>query len=346
MTDRNPNNSEDVLKTVQEILAANRKDLRSVLYKDIILNALRCKRDELDILDLKIIDRVVAEFQHAACVFKPYRSVRKVSIFGSARVTEGNPYYELAVKLGRSVVQKGFMVITGAADGIMRAGIEGARPENSFGVNILLPSEQVPARVIQDDPKLVTFKYFFTRKVFFVMEADAIALFPGGFGTHDEGFEVLTLLQTGKAPPMPVVLMELPGEQYWETWDRFIRDQLLARAFIRPEDLSFYKIIRSPEQAADWIASYYSTYHSMRQVRNRLVIRLEKELPDSQIVALNERFPDLLKSGKIYKTLALAEEADEPELRSKARITFSYNKKSAGRLNEMILMINQLGHTK
>jgi hypothetical protein len=346
VTDRNPNNSEDVLKTVQEILAANRKDLRSVLYKDIILNALRCKRDELDILDLKIIDRVVAEFQHAACVFKPYRSVRKVSIFGSARVTEANPYYELAVKFSRSVVAKGFMVITGAAEGIMRAGIEGARPENSFGVNILLPSEQVPARVIQDDPKLVTFKYFFTRKVFFVMEADAIALFPGGFGTHDEGFEVLTLLQTGKAPPMPVVLMELPGEQYWETWDRFIRDQLLARAFIRPEDLSFYKIIRSPEQAADWIASYYSTYHSMRQVRNRLVIRLEKELPDSQIVALNERFPDLLKSGKIYKTLALAEEADEPELRSKARITFSYNKKSAGRLNEMILMINQLGHTK
>jgi len=238
------------------------------------------------------------------------------------------------------------MVITGAAEGIMRAGIEGARPEHSFGVNILLPSEQVPARVIQDDPKLVTFKYFFTRKVFFVMEADAIALFPGGFGTHDEGFEVLTLLQTGKAPPMPVVLVELPGEQYWETWDQFIRDQLLARAFIRPEDLSFYKIIRSPEQAADWIASYYSTYHSMRQVRNRLVIRLEKELPDSQIAVLNERFPDLIKSGKIYKTSALAEEADEPELRSKARITFSYNKKSAGRLNEMILMINQLGHTK
>jgi hypothetical protein len=345
VTDRNPNNSEDVLKTVQEILAANRKDLRSVLYKDIILNALRCKRDELDILDLKIIDRVVAEFQHAACVFKPYRSVRKVSIFGSARVTEANPYYELAVKFSRSVVAKGFMVITGAAEGIMRAGIEGARPENSFGVNILLPSEQVPARVIQDDPKLVTFKYFFTRKVFFVMEADAIALFPGGFGTHDEGFEVLTLLQTGKAPPMPVVLMELPGEQYWETWDQFIRDQLLARAFIRPEDLSFYKIIRSPEQAADWIASYYSTYHSMRQVRNRLVIRLEKELPDSQIAVLNERFPDLIKSGKIYKTSALAEEADEPELRSKARITFSYNKKSAGRLNEMIFMINQLGHT-
>ena len=346
MMDKNPNNSEDVLKTVQEILAADRKDLRSVLYKDIILNALRCKRDELDILDLKIIARMVAEFQHAACVFKPYRSVRKVSIFGSARVTEANPYYELAVKFSRSVVAKGFMVITGAAEGIMRAGIEGARPENSFGVNILLPSEQAPARVIQDDPKLVTFKYFFTRKVFFVMEADAIALFPGGFGTHDEGFEVLTLLQTGKTPPIPVVLMELPGERYWEAWDQFIRQQLLDRGFVNPEDLSFYKVMHSPEEATAWIESYYSTYHSMRQVRNRLVIRLEKELRDSNIAVLNDKFRDLIRSGKIHKTSALPEEADEPDLRSKPRITFAYNKKSAGRLNEMILMINQLGHTK
>lgn len=267
-------NTENTLKVVKEILTADAKDLRSYLYKDIVANSLKCQ--DLDILDLKIIDRVVAEFQHAACVFKPYRSVRKVSIFGSARVTETSPYYELAVKFGRSVVEKGFMVITGAAEGVMRAGIEGARPENSFGVNILLPSEQAPAKVFQDDPKLVTFKYFFTRKLFFVMEADAIALFPGGFGTQDEGFEVLTLLQTGKTPPMPVVLMELPGERYWEDWDQFIRQQLLARDFIHPEDLSFYKIMHSPEEAAEWIRAYYSTYHSMRQVRGRLVIRLEK----------------------------------------------------------------------
>jgi uncharacterized protein (TIGR00730 family) len=333
--------AEDALKAAQEILTTDGKDLRSFLYKDIVMNAVKCQ--DLDILDLKMIDRVVAEFQHAACVFKPYRSVRKVSIFGSARVTENSPYYEFAVKFGRAMVDKSFMVITGAAEGIMRAGIEGARPENSFGVNILLPSEQAPAKVIQDDPKLVTFKYFFTRKVFFVMEADAIALFPGGFGTQDEGFEVLTLLQTGKAPPMPVVLMELPGEEYWETWDKFIRQQLLARGLISQEDLSFYKVMHSPEEAANWIKSYYSLYHSTRQVRNRLVIRLERELLDSHIALLNETFPDVIKSGKIYKTSALPEEADEPDLRSKARITFSYNKKSAGRLNEMILMINQLG---
>ncbi len=336
---------DDVLRKVREILSSGQNGIRTILYKNIILNALECQRGGLDILDLKIIDRAVAEFQHAACVFKPYRSVRKVSIFGSARVAEDNPYYQLAVDFGRAAVEKNFMVVTGAAEGIMRAGIKGAGPMNSFGVNILLPAEQAPTRVIQDDPKLVTFKYFFTRKVFFVMEADAIVLFPGGFGTHDEGFEVLTLLQTGKSPPMPVVLMELPGERYWEDWDKFIRRQLLARRFISPEDLSFYKIIHSPKEAANWITSYYSTYHSMRQVRNKLVIRLEKELTDSQIRVLNDKFPDLIKSGNIYKTNALAEEADEPELISKGRIAFSYMQKNAGRLNEMILMINQLCQT-
>ena len=336
------NNVEKAVNAAQEILTCDGKDLRSFLNKDIVMNALNCQN--LDILDLKMIDRVMAEFQHAARVFKPYRSVRKVSIFGSARVSDNNPYYELALKFGRAIAGKKFMAITGAADGIMRAGIEGARPENSFGINILLPSEQAPSKVIQDDPKLVTFKYFFTRKVFFVMEADAIALFPGGFGTQDEGFEVLTLLQTGKAPPMPVVLMELPGEVYWETWDKFIKQQLLARGFIDQEDLSFYKIMHSPEEATDWIESYYSIYHSMRQVRSRLVIRLEKELSATDIAVLNEKFPDLIKVGKIFKTPALPEEADEPDLVAKPRIVFNYNKKSSGRLNEMILSINQLGH--
>jgi uncharacterized protein (TIGR00730 family) len=338
-----PDDPRKVLEEVTDILTTTDKDLRSFLYKDIILNALKCR--DLDILDLKIIDRAVAEFQHAACIFKPYRAVRKVSIFGSARVKEGNPYFNLAFKFGRSMTGKDFMVITGASEGIMRAGIEGARPENSFGVNILLPSEQAPAKVIQDDPKLVTFKYFFTRKLFFVMEADAIALFPGGFGTHDEGFEVLTLLQTGKTPPMPVVLMELPGERYWEAWDQFVRQQLLGRGFINPEDLSFFKVMNSPDEAASWIQSYYSTYHSMRQVRNRLVIRLERELRDEHITFLNDKYRDLVRSGRIYKTVVLPEEADEPGLLSKPRIAFSYTRKNAGRLNEMILAINELGRS-
>jgi uncharacterized protein (TIGR00730 family) len=342
--DRKTDNLQDALRMVQEALTTDRKDLRSVLYRDIILNSLKCQRDDLDILDLKVISRAVAEFRHAACVFKPYRTVRKVSMFGSARVTRHSPYYELAVRLGHLLVERGFMVITGAAAGIMRAGIEGAGAENSFGANILLPLEKGPG-IMRDDPKVVRFKYFFTRKIFFVMEADAIALFPGGFGTHDEGFEVLTLLQTGKAPPMPVVLMGLPGEQYWETWDQFIRQQLLGLHFISPEDLSLYKIIHSPEEAADWIKSFYATYHSIRQVRDQLVIRLERELTDSHISELNESFGDLVESGVIARTPALKEEEDEPDLLSKPRIAFAYNKRSAGRLNQMILMVNRLGQT-
>lgn len=343
MPARRPENLDEALAAAQEILMTEDQDLRSLLYRDILLNALKCKRDDLDILDLKVINRAVAEFRHAARVFKPYRGVRKVSIFGSAREKKGSPYYEEAVQLGRSLVQKGFMVITGAAEGIMRAGVEGAGAENSFGVNILLPFEKGPNKVFQDDPKVVRFKYFFTRKVFFVMEADAFALFPGGFGTHDEGFEVLTLLQTGKAPPMPVVLMELPGQRYWESWDRFVRQELLARGFINPEDLSLYRIVHSPEEATEWITSYYSTYHSQRQVGDRLVLRLEKELPDQDVTTLNATFRDLVASGKITKTAALREEADEPELRAKPRLVFAYDRGHAGRLNELILAVNRMG---
>ena len=343
MPRRNPDNHEEALRAAEEILTTERDDLRSLLYRDILLNALKCKRDELDILDLKVVNRAVAEFRHAARVFKPYRGIRKVSIFGSAREREGSAEYELAVRLGRSLVERGFMVITGAAEGIMRAGIEGAGAEHSFGVNILLPFEKGPTDLIQDDPKVVRFKYFFTRKVFFVMEADAVALFPGGFGTHDEGFEVLTLLQTGKAPPMPVVLLERPGGRYWQTWDRFVRQQLLGHGYVSREDLSLYRILHSEEQAADWISSYYSTYHSGRQVGERLVLRLEKELPDRDVARLNESFGDLLSSGRITKSGALREEEDEPALLSKPRLVFAYNRRSAGRLNELILEINRMG---
>ncbi len=346
MPPRKPENLEDALREAREILTSEGEDLRSLLYRDILLNAIKCKRDDLDILDLKVINRVVAEFRHAARVFKPYRGVRKVSIFGSAREKRGSPSYELAVRLGEALVERGFMVITGAAEGIMRAGVEGAGAENSFGVNILLPFEKGPTKLLQDDPKVVRFRYFFTRKVFFVMEADAITLLPGGFGTHDEGFEVLTLLQTGKAPPMPVVLLEPPGESYWETWDAFVRDQLLARGLVSREDLNLYHIAHASGEASDWIASYYSTYHSMRQVKERLVIRLERDLSEDALALLNTRYKDLVASGTITRTAALREEVDEPELRSKPRIVFAYDRGHAGRLNEMVLEINRLGRAQ
>jgi uncharacterized protein (TIGR00730 family) len=336
--------NEDILREAKEITEFEGRDLRKWLYREILLNALKTKKDELDILDLKVISRTMDEFRYAARVFKPYRKIRKVSIFGSARIPEGEPHYQMASDFGHLMTEQGFMEITGAASGIMKAGIDGAGEENSFGVNILLPFE-TPTTVMQDDPKSISFRFFFTRKLFFVMEADACALFPGGFGTQDEGFEVLTLLQTGKAQPMPLVLMEIPGDDYWATWDRFIRDQLLARKLISPEDLSLYKIAHSAEEATAWIKHYYSTYHSVRQVNDRLVIRLEKELSLENIAWLNESFPDIIESGKIEKTDARSQEEDEPELMSKPRISFRNNKQSPGRLNQMILAINDLGST-
>lgn len=335
--------TEGVIREAEAIFASEGRDLRSSLYRELLLNALKCKRDELDILDLKVLNRAVSEFRYAAKVFKPYRNVRKVSIFGSARTAPGTPYYELAVELGQLLAERGYMVITGAASGIMRAGIEGAGLEKSFGVNILLPFEPEPSGAMRDDPKLIRFRYFFTRKLFFVMEADAFALFPGGFGTHDEGFEVLTLIQTGKAPPMPLLLMELPDEEYWETWHGFIEGQLLKRGYISPEDLSLYKIVHSADEGADWISFYYSTFHSLRQVGDTLVIRLTQPLGNGQVKELNKAFHDLLQAGEITKTTPLPAEEDEPELLPLPRIRFTNNKRSPGRLNQMILAINKLG---
>jgi len=321
-------------------------DLKSTLHREILINSLKVKRDELGTLDLKVINRALNEIRYAARVFKPYRPARKVSIFGSARTPEDDPRYQMAVDFARRLAANGYMVITGAAEGIMKAGNVGAGAEMSFGVNILLPFEQAPNEIVADDPKLITFKYFFTRKLFFLMEAHAVVLFPGGFGTQDEGFETLTLVQTGKAPPMPLILMELPGDDYWVNWDRFNRGQMLSRGLISPEDLSIYKICKSAEEGVEWVRFYYSTYHSMRQVRRKLVVRLEKELSDEHVEVLNSEFGDLVNKGKIEKTPALPEEANEPEIADKPRLVFSYNQQSAARLNQLFLRINELGQAE
>ena len=319
-----------------EILSSEDGDLQARLHREIILNALKLRSNGLDTLDLKILNRAMAEFSYAASVFKPYRKIRKVSIFGSARTPDSEPHYELAVEFARMLRDEEFMVITGAADGIMKAGNVGAGADKSFGVNIFLPFEQSPNEVIVDDPKLITFRYFFTRK----LEAHAVALFPGGFGTHDEGFETLTLLQTGKTPPMPLVLMELPGDDYWETWDSFVKGQMLKRGLISPQDLSFYTIVHSAREGMEWITSFYSTYHSMRQVRSKLVLRLERDLTDGELRELNDLFSDIVTEGKISRTKALPVERDKPDLLSKPRIAFSYNGRSPGRLHQLVLTLN------
>lgn len=334
---------ERVLDEIRDLYSDPDPDLETRLVRELIVHSLKCRRDHLEVLDLKVLSRVMAEFRYAARIFKPYRDRRKVSIFGSARTPEDDPYYTMAVDFARRLAAEGFMVITGAAEGIMKAGNVGAGAESSFGVNILLPFEQAPNPVIGDDPKLITFKYFFVRKLFFLMEASAVALFPGGFGTHDEGFETMTLVQTGKAPPMPLLFMELPGEDYWESFDGFIREQLLGRRLISEKDTHLYKICKSAQEGLDHIKFFYSTYHSLRFVRDRLVIRLEKELDDQAVRTLASDFSDLVKKGAIEKTGALHEEANEPELDDKPRLVFTLNRQSASRLHEMILAINELG---
>ena len=338
-----PEQIDQILEDVRNVFASEGIGLRSILLKEILTSSLKLKTDELDTLDLKIINRSFRELRYAFKVFKPYRSIRKCSIFGSARTPEDDPYYRMAVEFARMLVQQNFMVITGAADGIMKAGNEGAGASRSFGVNIRLPLEQGANEYIVDDPKLLTFKYFFTRKLLFVMESHAVVLFPGGFGTHDEGFETLTLLQTGKASPRPFLLLELPGETYWEQWDQFIKSQVLDRGLISPEDVSLYQIVHSARNAVDVIRFFYSTYHSIRQVGPQLVIRMEKELCDAAMRELNEHFADIVSSGKIERTVALTAESDEQELAEKSRIVLHYDHKSAGRLKQMIDEINKLG---
>lgn len=334
---------EKLLAEIEELLSKKEENLSDILIKELMLNVVKLQSYNLDTLDLKVLNRALRELRYAFKVFKPYRHIRKVSIFGSARTPEEHPHYKMAVSFARQLADSGYMIITGAADGIMKAGNEGAGADKSFGVNIHLPSEQGPNEFIIDDPKLVTFKYFFTRKLLFVMESSAIALFPGGFGTHDEGFETLTLIQTGKASPRPLILLDLPGEGYWEGWDRFIKEQILARGLISPEDTSLYSIAYTPEEAVREIQMFYSTYHSTRQVKDKLVVRLERDLSDESIANLNGSFDDLLLTGGIERSAALKEESNEPELAGKPRLVFSYNHKSMGRLTQFIKRINELG---
>ncbi len=265
---------------------------------DIIENALRLLTDVSDTGDVRIIKTALRELRYAFRLFAPYLGKRKVTIFGSARTLADAPEYKQAVEFARKITEAGFMVITGAGSGIMQAGHEGAGPEKSFGVNIRLPWEQAANPVIAEDKKLVTFKYFFTRKLIFIRHSDAIALFPGGFGTFDEGFEALTLMQTGKSQPMPLVLVDKPGGIFWKTWDINIRGHLLRDKLISPDDLSLYQITDSADEAVKIITRFYRNFHSTRFVKELLVIRLKNAPGESALAAMNEDFSDIIAGGE------------------------------------------------
>jgi uncharacterized protein (TIGR00730 family) len=290
--------------------------------------------------DLKILSRTLLELRYAFKVFSPYRHSRKVTIFGSARTPPEHPAYAQAVAFGRAMAEHDWFVVTGGASGIMEAGHAGAGRDRSMGLNILLPFEQLANPIIRGDSKLVYMKYFFTRKLMFVKESDAFCLMPGGFGTLDEGLEVLTLLQTGKHDMMPVVLLDHPGGDYWSGFDQFVRRQLLDRGMIGKEDLSLYRLTDSVDEAVEEILRFYRVYHSMRYVRTNLVVRLQRTLSEKTIEEMNDRFGDILIEGRFTIGGPLAEEREETHLADMPRLIFHFDRRSFGRLRQLIDFLN------
>ncbi|MGL6072864.1 MAG: TIGR00730 family Rossman fold protein [Fimbriiglobus sp.] len=291
--------------------------------------------------DVKLLAHALRELRHCLRVFEEYRGIRKVTVFGSARTRPEHPAYQMAIEFGRRIAEANYMVITGAAAGIMEAGHIGAGREKSFGLNILLPFEQAANSVIQGDPKLMNMRYFFTRKLMLIKESDAIVLFPGGFGTHDEAFEALTLIQTGKSHLFPIVMLEEPGGTYWKRFADFVKDDLLDRGYISPEDLSLFHITDSLDDAVREVTQFHRVYHSHRFVRGELVLRLQRTLSPATLDRLHQDFTGLLTSGGFTPSAALPQEANEPSLAHLSRLRFRFDRTQMGRLRQMIDVVNQ-----
>ena len=309
---------------------------------DILENGLKLLKDVENSGDVRVIQTALRELRFAFKLFAPYAHVRKVTMFGSARTQPTRQEYQQGVEFGRKIAAAGFMVITGAGPGIMQAGHEGAGPEKSFGVNIRLPWEQSANPVIREDKKLVTFKYFFTRKLIFIRHSDAIALFPGGFGTLDEGYEALTLMQTGKSQLMPLVLVDRPGGTFWKTWDRHVREHLLRDRLISPDDLNLYQITDDIDQAVKIITRFYRNFHSTRFVKELFVIRLKHAPSDSALAAMNEDFGDINTGPPIKRIKVTAEEVADDDQVDLPRIAFNFNRKDYGRLRQLIDVLNSV----
>src|SRR5690348_2853793 len=283
----------ELKRRIEELIQYKGGGFNQESVADIIESALKILTDIEDSGDVKVIQTAMRELRYAFRLFAPYASARKVTIFGSARTQPTKLEYQQAADFGKKIAEAGFMVITGAGGGIMQAGHEGAGPEKSFGANIRLPWEQSANPVIKEDKKLVTFKYFFTRKLIFIRHSDAIVLFPGGFGTMDEGYEALTLMQTGKSQLMPLVLVDRPGGTYWKTWDKHIREHLLRDQLISPDDLNLYHITDNAEEAVKIITRFYRNFHSSRFVKDLFVIRLKHAPSDSAIERSEEHTSEL-----------------------------------------------------
>ena len=314
---------------------------RPEYIREMIIASLKAGQEDDESADLKLMNTTLKEMRFTSKVFGPYRNVRKVTVFGSARVQPGDTMYEMAKRLGEKLAESGYMVITGGGGGIMQAANEGAGSEFSFGVNIRLPFEEKPNPMVEGNPRQITYKYFFNRKVAFLKEADAVALFPGGFGTLDEAMETLTLVQTGKRNPLPLVLVDDPGCPYWIHLINLLNEELLARNYICPSDFELFERVCSVDAAMEKIQHFYRRYHSMRYVDGRLVIRLVSELSYNDIRKLTDQFHDiLLPAGRIAASGALEAEMDDVDVIHLPRLVIDFNRKNFGRLRSLIDAIN------
>ena len=328
-------------KQIAELISTLPQHEHGKIIQRALATIVRIAGEETERLDWKILASSIEDLERGFLTFANYRHVRKIAIFGSARTPRDAPEYKMAVDFARRIVKLGFMAITGAGGGIMEAGNEGAGAANSFGLNIKLPFEQSANSAIAEDDKLIDFKYFFTRKLFFLRESDAIALFPGGFGTQDEAFETLTLCQTGKYGPVPLVLIDKPGGDYWHSWGEYVTKQLLANSLIGAEDPSLYTITDDLDIACNTIREFYCAYHSSRYVGEKFVMRLNSELSDETVEQLNTDYRDILSKGKIEKSSALPEETGD-KTEHLPRLVFYFRQKNLGRLYQLINKINQV----
>jgi len=310
------------------------------LVFETMATALRLGQPPITRLDRKIANTALKEMRYAFSVFAPYRHIRKVSIFGSARISKGDSEYALTRDFSKLIASRGWMVVTGAGPGIMEAGHEGAGGELSFGVNILLPFESQANPIIAGDPKLINFKYFFIRKLVFIKESDAFVLLPGGFGTMDELFELLTLMQTGKSDLHPIVMLDRPGGTYWKSFDRYLREELLRSGYILESDLDLFTYTDDVNRAMAEIEKFYSVYHSQRFVDGRLVLRLTRAPGANQLKSLSQEFEDLI-DGPIETTTASAAELRDGDVPDLPRISLNVDRMFAGRMRRLIDRLNE-----
>jgi len=311
------------------------------ILREILTTSVKLGLESSDKGDLKLVNNALKELRYSFKIFSPYRHVKKAVIFGSARSKDTSAEYKMAEDFARKLTEKGYMIVTGGGPGVMEAGNKGSKIGEDFALNIRLPFEQKTNPYIHEKNRIIYFKYFFTRKLIFIKETDATALFQGGFGTQDEGFEMLTLIQTGKSRPRPVVLMEPKGSTYWAQWLHFVNKELVKKGYIKKDDLNLFRLVRTVDEGIKYIEDFYKVYHSIRYVSGLTVLRLNKEISDKTLRQINQEFKDILTSGEIKRSPPTDKEIQEGEYLNLPRLMINFNMHDYGRLCELILAINK-----